>query len=83
MATKRLKAMTRTLVDSVRKFLRQPTSDQSNEVPSSKEVAKAKSVAAGSRGGDTGKKGATGTASVGNRRGTSKRSRSKGRRRKG
>jgi hypothetical protein len=56
MATKRSKGTMQRIVDSIGEFMRQPISDESNEVPTPATVRLAKKAAAGPRRGKTVKK---------------------------
>lgn len=55
MATKRSKGTAKSIVDAIRELLRQPLSDESNEVPTAGVVRRAKRVAAGPRRGKAAK----------------------------
>jgi hypothetical protein len=56
MATKRSKGSIQSIVDAIGELLRQPLSDESNEVPTTGAVRRAKRVAAGPRRGKAVKK---------------------------
>jgi hypothetical protein len=49
MATKRSKSTIQNIVDAIGELMRQPFSDESNEVPTAAAVRKSKRVAAGPR----------------------------------
>ena len=57
MATKRSKSTLQNIVDTIGELVRQPLSDESNEVPTSAAVRRGKAVAAGPRRGKTKKTG--------------------------
>jgi hypothetical protein len=47
--SKRAKGAVESVVDQIRELIRQPLSDQSNEVPSAKAIRRSKTVAGGQR----------------------------------
>jgi hypothetical protein len=83
MATKRSKGSIQSIVDAIGELLRQPLSDESNEVPTAGAVRRAKRVAAGPRRGKAVKKTkAKAKKGVAKKRTTSKKAKPKARKKK-